>query len=504
MEELRADDRSSGVILHPTSLPGPYGIGDLGVEAHRWVDLLSESGTSLWQILPVGPTGYGDSPYQCFSAFAGNVNLISPDLLAADGLIDLPSPPGFPGDHVEYGDVIPWKRELLASAFAGYEADRGDPGLSDEFERFYDTQNWLEDYALFMAIKAAHGGGSWQDWPDEFRLRETGAIESFRRRHAATISRIRFSQFLFFRQWASLHRHATESGIRIIGDVPIFVAGDSADVWASPERFRLDDERRPTVVAGVPPDYFSATGQLWGNPLYDWEHQAETGFAWWADRLRSTFEIADIARIDHFRAFADYWEIPAESETAIDGVWRDGPGMAFFDAVRGRLGALPIIAEDLGDLSDKVPALLAETGLPGMKVLTFAFSTDESDMFLPHNYPVETVAYTGTHDNDTTLGWWRTAPDDQREFAARYLSIDPEDPVGGFLDGLWGSRAMFALTPMQDLLRLGTEARMNIPGTTDANWQWRLLPSQVADDGVAMQLRGLNDRHGRASGSQVS
>ncbi len=504
MEELRGDDRSSGVILHPTSLPGPYGIGDLGVEARRWVDLLAESGTSLWQILPVGPTGYGDSPYQCFSAFAGNVNLVSPDLLAVNGLIDPPSPPGFPDDHVEYGDVIPWKREILATAFAGFEAGHGDPGLRDEFERFSDEQNWLDDYALFMAIKAAHGGGSWQDWPDEFRLRETGTIGSFQRIHADAISRIRFSQFLFFRQWGSLHRHATENGIRIIGDVPIFVAGDSADVWASPERFRLDDERRPTVVAGIPPDYFSETGQLWGNPLYDWDHHVETGFAWWADRLRSTFEIADIARIDHFRAFADYWEIPAESETAIDGVWRDGPGMVFFDAVRERLGALPIIAEDLGDLSDKVPELLAETGLPGMKVLTFAFSTDESDMFLPHNYPVEAVAYTGTHDNDTTLGWWRTAPDDQREFAARYLSIDPDDPVGGFLDGLWGSRAMFALAPMQDLLRLGSSARMNIPGTTDANWQWRLLPSQVADDGVAMQLRGLNDRHGRASGSQVS
>jgi len=504
MEELRGDDRSSGVILHPTSLPGPYGIGDLGIEARRWVDLLAESGTSLWQILPVGPTGYGDSPYQCFSAFAGNVNLVSPDLLAVDGLIDLPSPPGFPDDHVEYGDVIPWKRELLAAAFAGFEAGRGDPGLRDEFERFCDEQNWLDDYALFMAIKVAHGGGSWQDWPNEFRLRETGAIGSFRRLHADAISRIRFSQFLFFRQWTSLHLHATESGVRIIGDVPIFVAGDSADVWASPERFRLDGERRPTVVAGVPPDYFSETGQLWGNPLYDWAHHAETGFAWWADRLRSTFEIADIARIDHFRAFADYWEIPAGSETAIDGVWRDGPGMAFFDAIRERLGALPIIAEDLGDLSDKVPELLAETGLPGMKVLTFAFSTDESDMSLPHNYPVETVAYTGTHDNDTTLGWWRTAPNDQREFAARYLSIDPDDPVGGFLEGLWGSRAMFALAPMQDLLRLGSSARMNIPGTTDANWQWRLLLSQVADDGVAMQLRGLFDRHGRACGSQVS
>ncbi|MEA2010405.1 MAG: 4-alpha-glucanotransferase [Actinomycetota bacterium] len=504
MEELRGDDRSSGVILHPTSLPGPYGIGDLGPEAHRWVDLLAESGTSLWQILPVGPTGYGDSPYQCFSAFAGNVNLVSPELLASDGLIDLPMSPGLPDDHVDYGRVIPWKREILATAFAGFETGRGNPALRSEFERFCDEQNWLDDYALFMAIKAEQGGGSWQDWPEEFRLRETGTIASFRRQHAEAISRIRFSQFMFFRQWDSLHQHAADSGVRIIGDVPIFVAGDSADVWASPERFRLDSKRRPTVVAGVPPDYFSATGQLWGNPLYDWDHHAETGFAWWADRLRSTFEIADIARIDHFRAFADYWEIPATADTAINGVWRDGPGMAFFDAVRERLGALPIIAEDLGDLSDKVPELLTRTGLPGMRVLTFAFSTDESDSFLPHNYPIETVAYTGTHDNDTTLGWWTSAPEHERAFATRYLSIDPDDPVRGFLEGLWASRAMFALVPLQDLLRLGSTARMNIPGTTDANWQWRVLSGQIAGDEVVTQLRDLNDRYDRSSGSQVS
>ena len=504
MEELRGDDRSSGVILHPTSLPGPFGIGDLGPEAHQWIDLLAGSGTPLWQILPVGPTGYGDSPYQCFSAFAGNVNLISPELLASDGLIDLPPSPGFPDDRVDYGAVIRWKRAMLLNAFTGFQAGLGDSTLRSEFERFCDEQNWLDDYALFMAVKSAHGGGSWQDWPEEFRLRETGTIETFRRRHVETISQIRFSQFLFFRQWASLHRHAADSGVRIIGDVPIFVAGDSADVWASPERFRLDSKRRPTVVAGVPPDYFSATGQLWGNPLYNWDHHAETGFAWWADRLRSTFEIADIARIDHFRAFADYWEIPAGADTAIDGVWRDGPGMAFFEAVRERLGALPIIAEDLGDLSDKVPELLTRTGLPGMRVLTFAFSTDESDSFLPQNYPVETVAYTGTHDNDTTLGWWRSAPESQRVFAARYLSLDLDDPVAGFLEGLWASRAMFALAPLQDFLRLGSAARMNVPGTTDANWQWRVLSSQIDDDEVVTQLHTLNSRHGRVSVSQVS
>ncbi|MEN8234862.1 MAG: 4-alpha-glucanotransferase [Actinomycetota bacterium] len=498
MQGLRSDDRSSGVILHPTSLPGRYGVGDLGSAAHRWVDRLADTETGLWQILPVGPTGYGDSPYQCFSAFAGNVNLVSPELLVANELIDDPGTPAFPDDHVDYGSVIPWKRRLLAEAHDTFSRGGGDSDLGDAFDRFRTQQNWLDDYALFMAIKIDQGGGSWQDWPEALRLRETGALAEVRNRLSGTIERIRFSQFLFFQQWDDLHRHAADRGVRIIGDVPIFVAGDSADVWASPERFRLDAKHRPTVVAGVPPDYFSETGQLWGNPLYDWDHHAETGYAWWAERLRSTFEIADIARIDHFRGFADYWEIPADAETAIDGAWHDGPGVALFDAVRERLGDLPIIAEDLGDLSDKVPELLERVGFPGMRVLAFAFSSDDTNPFLPHNYPVETIAYTGTHDNDTTLGWWESAPEAEREFAGRYLSVDPADPVAAFLEALWGSRAMFAIAPLQDLLRLGSPGRMNIPGTTDANWQWRVSASQLEDDRWFDELSDLNQRHGRA------
>lgn len=501
MQGFRSGDRSSGVILHPTSLPGPYGIGDMGAVAHRWVDRLSETGSGLWQILPVGPTGYGDSPYQCFSAFAGNVNLISPDLLAAEELIDRPADPGFPDDFVAYGRIIPWKRRMLAEAYATFVRGEGNPDLRDEFDRFRNDSFWLDDYALFMAIKSDQGGGSWQGWPEALRLRETGALEEEKRRLAPAIGRIRFSQFLFFRQWQALHRHATDRGVRIVGDVPIFVAGDSSDVWASPERFEVDDQRRPTVVAGVPPDYFSETGQLWGNPLYDWDHHAETGFHWWAERLRATFEIADIARIDHFRGFADYWEIPASAETAIEGIWRDGPGVALFDALRERLGDLPIIAEDLGDLSEKVPALLEAVGFPGMRVLVFAFSTDETDSFLPHNYPVETVAYTGTHDNDTTLGWWQSAPDAEREFARRYLSIDAADPVAGFLEALWASRAMFAIAPLQDLLRLGTEARMNTPGTTEANWQWRVSAEALESGRWSDELADLNRRHGRFDAS---
>ena len=504
MNGLRSDDRSSGVILHPTSLPGPYGIGDLGAVAHSWVDRLASTGTGLWQILPVGPTGYGDSPYQCFSAFAGNVNLISPDLLVSDGLIDPPDAPPFPNDRVDYGAVIPWKRTLLSSAFERFLADGGDPELATAFERFRTEEAWLDDYAVFMAIKAAHGGGTWQDWPDELRLRLPAALTDAREVLAHEIDEIRFSQFLFFRQWDALHRHAGDRGVRIVGDLPIFVAGDSADVWSNPELFLLDETRRPTVVAGVPPDYFSETGQLWGNPLYDWEYHAETGYTWWIERLRSTFGIADIVRVDHFRAFADYWVIPAGAETAIIGEWTDGPGVAFFDAIRAKLGDLPIIAEDLGELSPKIPILLDQVGFPGMRILTFAFSSDESDPFLPHNYPIDAIAYTGTHDNDTTLGWFESAPRSETKFAARYLNLDPDDPVAGFLEALWESRAMFAIAPMQDLLRLDGSARMNMPGTTDNNWQWRLLPDQFGDDTVMADLRELNDRYGRLSGSQVS
>jgi 4-alpha-glucanotransferase len=335
-------------------------------------------------------------------------------------------------------------------------------------------------------------------------MREPSALASARDRLAQGIERIRFLQFLFFRQWNALHRHAANRRVRIVGDIPIFVAGDSSDVWSHPELFLLDEHRRPTVVAGVPPDYFSATGQLWGNPLYDWAYHAETGYAWWIERLRSTFSVADVARVDHFRAFADYWAIPAGAPTAIKGEWRDGPGITFFEAVRARLGDLPIIAEDLGELSEKVPALLELVGFPGMRVLTFAFSTDETDSFLPHNYPAEAVAYTGTHDNDTTLGWWNSAAESERTFAQRYLELDPADPVTGFLEALWGSRAMFAIAPAQDLLGLDSSARMNIPGTTAGNWRWRMTEAQMNDERISRLLQTLNERYDRDSGSAIS
>ena len=504
MQSLRDIGRSSGVILHPTSLPGPYGIGDLGQAAYRWIDVLAESGTALWQVLPLGPTGYGDSPYQCFSAFAGNINLISPDVLAADGLVNSPVPPDFPADRVAYGPVIAWKRSLLAGAFAAFSDGAGSADLRSGYERFVEEQAWLDDFALFMAIKADRGGGSWDAWPDDLRMREHAALEAARRDLADAVERVRFEQFLFARQWHALHEYAASRCVRIVGDVPIFVAADSADVWSHPELFVLDDQRRPTVVAGVPPDYFSASGQRWGNPLYAWEEHRRTGYQWWADRFAATFETTDVARIDHFRAFADYWEIPADADTAIEGVWREGPGAPFFTAMRERFGDLPIIAEDLGELSDLVPALLEEVEFPGMRVLTFAFSGDDSNDFLPHRYPANTVAYTGTHDNDTTLGWWMSASEHERSFASSYLSVDPEDPVQAFLEGIWASRARFAIAPVQDLLRLGPEARMNTPGTTDGNWRWRLSPGDLSGEGIRTQLRSLNDAYDRVSGSRVS
>lgn len=498
---LRTDDRSAGVILHPTSLPGPYGIGDLGQAAHAWVDLLANSSTGLWQVLPLGPTGYADSPYQCFSSFAGNTNLISPEALVDDELLDESDLLGeqWPAGAVDYGRVIPWKRKLLEVAFQRHGAGAGGPALAAELESFRRAQAWwLDEFALFMALKEHFGGGPWIDWPRELRLRDPATLAAAREQQRDAIERQIFSQFLFFRQWSTLKQHAAARNVRLIGDIPMFVAADSADVWSRLDLFRLDDDGHPTVVAGVPPDYFSPTGQLWGNPLYDWERHAAEDFDWWARRLGATLDLVDIVRIDHFRAFADYWEIPADADTAVDGRWLDGPGIQFFKAMNRRLGDVPVIAEDLGDLSPAVPALLKDVGYPGMRILQFAFDSDETNEFLPHHYPIRCVAYTGTHDNDTTLGWWKSAPREEVAFARRYLEFDDTDPVGAFLDTLWGSAAMFALAPLQDLLRLDSSGRMNVPGTTAGNWQWRVR-ADAASEALAEQLRDLNRRHNRAA-----
>ena len=497
-------NRSSGVILHPTSLPGPYGIGDLGPQAYRWIDFLAEAGCSLWQILPLGPTGYGDSPYQCFSAFAGNPVLISPELLLAEGLIlpgDLIDLPEFPGEtgfgsHVDYGLVIHAKMRLLNRAFMRFQRV-ATPHLKTEFERFQVSQaGWVQDYGLFMALKDAHGGKPWYMWRAGLKTRQPSVLAAAREKYREPIQRQVFQQFIFFRQWGALRRYAHEQGIRIIGDVPIFVSHDSADVWANPHLFDLYKNGKPRVVAGVPPDYFSPTGQLWGNPLYRWEVHAHDGYRWWLDRLRSVFNKVDIVRLDHFRGFAGYWEVPAGKPTAEIGRWLPGPGAQFLRAIELEFGGLPIIAEDLGEITPDVFELRDQFNLPGMKILQFAFGGDPEEKFLPHNYSHNCVAYTGTHDNDTTLGWYKTAPENERDFCRRYLNRDGQDIVWDMIRCVWSSVAVFALVPMQDLLNLDTEARMNFPGRPSGNWCWR-MSNEACSAELAARLREINFLYGR-------
>lgn len=497
--------RAAGILLHPTSLPGPYGIGDLGPSAHDFLDWLAETGCTLWQVLPLGPTGYGDSPYQCFSAFAGNPYLISPDFLLRDGFLhpnDLVEKVDFAQDRVDYGRIIPWKLNLLERAFIRFRSDPG-PARRD-YERFCaENANWLPDYALFMALKEAYGGGAWSGWPAELRRRDPAALAEAGRRHADALARFTFYQFVFFRQWQELREHARRSGIRIIGDLPIFVAYDSADVWVNPGLFHLDAEGRPTVVAGVPPDYFSPTGQLWGNPLYRWEVHRQTGYAWWLARFEAALKLVDIIRLDHFRGFAGYWEVPAGNSTAVHGRWVAGPGADFFRALERKLEArstpssalLPIIAEDLGEITPDVVALREQFGLPGMKILQFGFSGPENP-FLPHHYSVNCVVYTGTHDNDTAHGWYASAPSSERDFARRYLQTNEANFPAALVRAAWSSVAIFALAPMQDLLGLGTEARMNYPSRLGGNWTWRMTADALSAD-LQRRLKELNYLYSR-------
>jgi 4-alpha-glucanotransferase len=479
MRTVMARPRTSGILLHPTSLPGPYGIGDIGPAAHRWLEWLAGSGCTYWQVLPLGPTGYGDSPYLCFSAFAGNPYLVSPELLVTDGLLDpaeLAAHPGFPEDRVDYGRVIPWKLELLDRAHQHFLDDpTGD--CSARYEAFRVAHaNWLEDYALFMALKEAHGGGPWDDWPAALRRRRPAALRRAQAELAGEVERQAFRQFLFFDQWQRLRAKAAALGLRIMGDAPFYVAGDSADVWAHPDLFVLDGDLRPTVVAGVPPDYFTETGQLWGNPIYAWDRHAADGYAWWIARLCSLLELADLVRIDHFRAFVDYWEVPAGSPTAETGRWVLGPGAAFFAAVERALGGLPIVAEDLGEVHPEVPALLTEVGLPGMKVLQFAYDGDPDNPFLPEHHSEDCVVYTGTHDNDTTVGWYRSLRAAERRLVREAIGGTGRTIAWDLISQAWRSPAFLAVAPLQDLLRLGPEARMNTPGSVGGNWAWRMKP----------------------------
>ncbi len=495
--------RTSGILLHPTSLPGPFGIGDLGPAAFRFVDFLQEAGQGLWQILPLGPTGYQDSPYQCLSAFAGNPLLISPESLAAEGWLDDADldPPGFPAGRVDFGSVKAWKWALIDKAFQRF----GRAGTAEQkaaFEAFRERHaRWLEDYVLFAALKDHHESRSWVEWQPEFALRGRAALDRWAGLHAVELDLHRFVQFAFFRQWQALRAYANARGVRLIGDIPIFVAHDSSEVWSHPEWFWLDGRGHPTLVAGVPPDYFSATGQRWGNPLYRWDALAADGYRFWVERLRGMLELVDIVRVDHFRGFAGYWEIPAQEDTAVKGRWVPGPGLDLFRVLRAALGEeLPLIAEDLGVITEDVEALRDGLGLPGMAILQFGFEPDEDGFgrpeYLPHNHHYSLAVYTGTHDNDTLLGWWGEKPEAVRKRVCAYLDTDETQISWAFVRCALASVARYAIFPLQDLLGLGTEARMNRPGSDRGNWVWRFRENALGSD-LGARLRDLTELYGR-------
>jgi 4-alpha-glucanotransferase len=494
--------RAGGILLHPTSLPGPYGIGDLGPSAHAWVDWLSRAGCSLWQILPLGPTGYADSPYQSFGAFAGNHLLISPQVLLEQGLLSaqiLEDAPSFPNDRVDFGAVISWKEKLLEQVSATFE-HRAKPELLDEYQTYCEDQKaWLDDYAIFMALKHEHGGRSWTDWPVALRDREAGALKGAHTTQAQRIHDQKVRQFLFAAQWSNLREAANKRSITIIGDIPIFLAHDSADVWAHPDYFFLNEKGQPEVVAGVPPDYFSNTGQRWGNPLYNWARIAQDGFTWWIRRFEQILNHVDVVRLDHFRGFEAYWEIPGTEETAVNGRWVPGPRHALLDRLKEALGELPIIAEDLGVITEEVVALRLDYGLPGMKVMQFGFEGGPDDDFLPHRYEEGCVAYSGTHDNDTIMGWYQAASAEVQDFCRRYLSSNGEHIAWDMIEALWASVAAWTIVPLQDPLELGSEARMNFPSRTHGNWNWRVIQNQLTRE-LSEWLLSLNQRYGRALG----
>jgi 4-alpha-glucanotransferase len=469
--------RASGVLLHVTSLPSAYGIGDVGPAALAWIDRLVDAGQTWWQSLPLGPTGYANSPYQSLSSFAGNGLLISPDSLIEDGLLQKSDCDGysFPAEGVDYDAVIPFKHRLLEAAWMHFRAGaRAD--LRSEYGDFcVDQAQWLEDYALFRALKARYHGTHYLEWPAELAQRERASLARARRDLAERIDQVRFAQFLLFRQGARLKERAQARGLRLIGDLPFFVSPDSSDVWANPELFLLDERHRPRFVAGVPPDFFSSQGQLWGNPVYDWDALRRTGFRWCIDRLRALLVHVDVIRLDHFRGFATAWHVPAGAATAQTGQWVPGPGADFFNAVQRELGGLPFIAEDLGLITPDVSALRDQFQIPGTKILQFAFDGHADNPYLPHNYGSNAVVYTGTHDNNTTRGWIDELTDSQREVVWRYLKrrAGESEATRALLRLAWSSPAALAITPLQDLLNLGTEARMNVPGRAAGNWAWR-------------------------------
>jgi 4-alpha-glucanotransferase len=492
-------NRASGILLHPTSLPGPDGMGDLGPESYQWINFLDRSGCQFWQVLPLGPTGYGDSPYQCFSAFAGNPYLISTTTLLDQGLLtksDLAQRPDFPLERVDYGPVIDWKLSILKRSFDHFQSGNH-TALKMTFNTFKETEkDWLDSYATFMAIKQQQSGVAWNKWPEKLRKRDPTVLKSFKKDYSQSIEFQSYMQFIFYQQWQALRDYASDKGIRIIGDIPIFVAYDSADVWVNKELFYLDEEGLPKVVAGVPPDYFSKTGQLWGNPLYDWDRHQENEFKWWINRMQAVLGQVDIVRLDHFRGFEAYWEIPYGNETAVEGQWVDGPGHKFLSAIKSKMGELPIIAEDLGVITEGVIKMRDDYNLPGMKILQFAFASDPDDEFLPHNYSENCVAYTGTHDNNTTLGWYEAAPSREKDLCRRYLARSGQDIAWSMIRILWQSVAAWVLAPMQDFLNLGEWARMNYPGNPSGNWDWRMHPDAITES-LTERLYETNFLYGR-------
>ena len=504
--------RCAGILLHPTSLPSPFGIGDFGEEAFRFIRQLSDSGQTLWQMLPLGPAGYGDSPYALFSAFAGNPLLISPEILVRAGFLteqDVDHAPEFCSDTVDYPRVSQWKLPLLVKAHRNF-ASKASPEQKRRLEEFCtEHRSWLDDYALFIALKNHFGFDKhWTAWDKSLVQRKSTALKDWREKLADEVAVQKYWQFEFYRQWDALREEAKKHNVKIMGDIPIYVSHDSADVWAHPEQFCLDEHGKPTAVAGVPPDYFSKTGQLWGNPLYRWDEMERSGFDWWIDRLRSTFRLFDLVRLDHFRGFQAYWQVSASEKTAEHGEWIEGPGTALFNEAKKQLGELQMVAENLGDITPEVEKLRADLGFPGMAVLQFAFGAeDQASNFLPHNFERDLFAYTGTHDNDTLMGWWnstggdstRSEEDIRREkaFALQYIGENSDQINWKMIRTLYSSVARAAVVPMQDILGLSSEARMNKPGAGEGNWTWRLRLGAFSP-GIQARLKEFSVIYGRA------
>jgi len=507
-----AETRASGILLHPTSLPGPFGIGDLGPEAYKFIDFLADTEQSLWQILPLGHTSYGNSPYMCLSAFGGNPYLISLERLVDESLLDqsdIEKPPDFPKHRVDYGQAIKHKMPLLAKSFKKFK-DKYATGYPEDFYAFSETNAfWLEDYTLFASLKEAHNGQVWTKWEEGASTRHLDSLVQWRNKLAENMEFWKYVQYQFFKQWLALKDYCHEKGINIIGDIPVYVAHDSAEVWAHRRQFHLDEQGNPLVVAGVPPDYFSATGQRWGNPIYRWDMMAQRDYRWWTDRFRTNFILVDMVRLDHFRGFQAYWEIPAAEPTAVRGRWVKGPGIALFNAVKAVLGDVQMIAEDLGIITEEIDTLREQLGLPGMRILQMAFGNDpKAPEYRPHNHIVNCAVYTATHDHNTTVGWFTAEPGTQttqsteevkkeRDYALKYLGTDGSEIHWDFMRLALSSVARIAIFPLQDVLGLGTKARMNLPGTSQGNWEWRFSSDMLTPE-IGVGLRELTRVYDRS------